>query len=110
MPPPEKFDVKAVLKGGVPVSEVEDEYIQETLNGMDVSCVFVRQNNDYYNFKSEIERKEKIREYLENYEQSVINQFERWWDKYRVSLNEVDINVKKSEKVMWDYLKELGHD
>lgn len=110
MPPPEKFDVKAVLKGGVPVSEVEDEYIQETLNGMDVSCVFVRQNNDYYNFKSEIESKEKIREYLENYEQSVINQFERWWDKYRVSLNEIDINVKKSEKVMWDYLKELGHD
>lgn len=110
MPPPEKFDVKAVLKGGVPVSEVEDEYIQETLNGMDVSCVFVRQNNDYYNFKSEIESKEKIREYLENYEQSVINQFERWWDKYRVSLNEIDTNVKKSEKVMWDYLKELGHD
>ena len=40
----------------------------------------------------------------------MINQFERWWDKYRVSLNEIDINVKKSEKVMWDYLKELGHD
>ena len=30
-PPPEQFDVKAILRGGIPVSEVEDEYIQETL-------------------------------------------------------------------------------
>jgi len=41
-PPPEQFDVKAILRGGVPVSEIEDDYIQETLDGMDVSCVFVR--------------------------------------------------------------------
>jgi type I restriction enzyme M protein len=30
-PPPEQFDVRAILRGGIPVSEVEDEYIQETL-------------------------------------------------------------------------------
>ena len=46
-PPPEQFDVKAILRGGIPVSEVEDEYIQETLNGMDVSCVFVRRDGAY---------------------------------------------------------------
>lgn len=34
-PPPEQFDVKAILRGGIPVSEVEEEYIQETLQGMD---------------------------------------------------------------------------
>ena len=99
-PPPEQFDVKAILSGGIPVSEIEDDYIQETLDGMDVSCVFVRRDNEYYDFKPEIETKE----------QSVINQFERWWDKYRVPLHEIDTQVKQSEEVMWRYLKELGYD
>ena len=109
-PPPEQFDVKAILKGGIPVSEVEDEYIQETLDGMDVSCVFVRRDNEYYDFKPEIETKEQIRDHLGDAEQSVITQFERWWDKYRVSLHEIDVQVKESEEVMWGYLKELGYE
>ena len=109
-PPPEQFDVKAVLSGGIPVSEIEDDYIQETLDGMDVSCVFVRRNSDYYDFKSEIKNKEQIRDHLGIKEQSVINQFERWWDKYRVSLHEIDTHVKESEEVMRSYLKELGYE
>lgn len=109
-PPPEQFDVKAILRGGVPVSEIEDDYIQETLDGMDVSCVFVRRDAEYYDFKPEIETKEQIREHLGTEEQSVIKQFERWWDKYRVSLNEIDAKVKQSEEVMWVYLKELGYE
>jgi type I restriction enzyme M protein len=109
-PPPEQFDVKAILNGGVPVSEIEDDYIQETLDGMDVSCVFVRRDNDYYDFKPEIETKEQIRDHLNGAEQLVITQFERWWDKYRVSLHEIDSQVKQSEEVMWGYLKELGYE
>ena len=109
-PPPEQFDVRAILKGGVPVSEVEDDYIQETLQGMDVSCVFVRKDNEYYDFKPDIETKEQIRQHLRTNEQSVINQFERWWDKYRVSLYEIDTQVKQSEEVMRGYLKELGYE
>ena len=109
-PPPEPFDVKAVLHGGVPVSEVEDEYIQETFQGMVVSCVFVQRDAEYYDFKTEIKTKEQIREFLNTEEQSVINQFERWWDKYRTSLHEINAQVKESEDVMWDYLKELGYE
>lgn len=109
-PPPEQFDVKAILNGGIPVSEVEDEYIQETLNGMDVSCVFVRRDDDYYDFKPEIETKEQIRDHLSEVEQSIITQFERWWDKYHVSLHEIDKQVKQSEGVMWGYLKDLGYE
>ena len=63
-PPPEQFDVKAILWGGIPVSEVEDDYIQETLNGIDVSRVFVRRDNEYYDFKPEIETKEQIKDHL----------------------------------------------
>ena len=109
-PPPEQFDVKAILRGGIPVSEVEDEYIQETLDDMDVSCVFLRRDNEYYDFKPEIETKEQIRDHLGDADQSVITQFERWWDKYRVSLHEIDAQVKESEEVMWGYLKELGYE
>lgn len=109
-PPPEPFDVQAILYGGVPVSEVKDEYIQETLQGMDVSSVFVKRDSDYYDFKPEIRTKEQIQNQLGEVDQSVINQFERWWDKYRVSLHEIDARVEQSEKAMWNHLKELGYE
>ena len=109
-PPLEQFDVKAVLSGGIPVSEVENDYIQETLKGMDVSCVFVKRDGDYYDFKPEIKNKQQIREHLDTKEQSIINQFERWWNKYKVSFYEIDKQVKQSEDLMKRYLKELGYE
>ena len=109
-PPPEAFDVQAILHGGVPVSEVEDEYIQETLQGMYVSPVFVRRDANYYDFRPEIETKEQIRDYMNGANLSIITQFERWWDKYRVSLHEIDAQVKQSEEIMWKYLEELGYE
>jgi type I restriction enzyme M protein len=109
-PPPEQFDVRAILHGGIPVSEVLDEYIQETLMGIDTSAVFVRRNESYFDFRPEIETKEQIREALKDQNQAVIAQFERWWDKYKVSLHEIDAQVRKSEEVMWSYLKELGYE
>ncbi len=109
-PPPEPFDVRAILHGGVPVAEVAADYIQETLQGMDVCAVFVQRDADYYDFKPEIATKEQIRDHLSGAEQAVIAQFERWWDKYRVSLHEIDAQVKESEAVMWGYLRELGYE
>ena len=109
-PPPEQFDVRAILNGGIPISEVEDDYIQETLKGMDVSSVFNKRDDQYYDFKTEIKTKEQIREFLNTDDQSVISQFERWWDKYKVSLNELDKQVKQSEEDMKNYLKELGYE
>ena len=109
-PPPENFDVRAILHGGIPVSEVEDEYIQETLQGMDVSAVFELKDPDYYRFKAEIETKESIRNYLETEEQKVIEQFERWWDKYRVSLHQLDDELQEAKQVMNNYLVELGYE
>ncbi len=106
-PPPEIFDVRAILHGGVPVREVEDEYIREEILGdFDVSTVFTRRDNDYYDFK--IDTKEAIREVTDN--QKVITQLERWWDKYKVSLHELDKQVEEAEAVMKGYLKELGYE
>jgi type I restriction enzyme M protein len=106
-PPPEIFDVKAILHGGVPVREVEDEYIREEILGdFDVSTVFTRRDNDYYDFK--INSKEAIRDVTDD--QKIATQLERWWDKYRVSLHELDAQVENAEAVMKGYLKELGYD
>lgn len=110
-PPPEIFDVRAILHGGIPVREVEDEYIQEEmLDGFDVSVVFSRRDDNYYIFKPEIETKESIREVIGTDDANVISQLERWFDKYKVSLKELDAHVDEAEGVMKGYLEELGYE
>ena len=110
-PPPEIFDVRAILHGGIPVREVESEYIrEEILEDFDVTAVFVKRDADYYEFKPEIETREQIREVADEADAKVITQLERWWDKYRVSLNTLDMQVTEAEKVMRGYLRELGYE
>jgi type I restriction enzyme M protein len=110
-PPPEIYDVRAILHGGIPVREVEDEYIQEEkLKDFDVSLVFERKDDDYYAFKESIESKEAIRAIAGTDDSDVIGQLERWWDKYKVSLHELDAQVEDAESVMNSYLKELGYE
>lgn len=110
-PPPENFDVRAILHGGIPVKEVESEYMQEEiLAGFDVNLVFDKRDNDYFVFKTEITTQELISEFAGDVCLDVINQLERWWDKYQTSLYELDDQVANSELVMKDYLKELGYE
>ena len=116
-PPPEMFDVRAILHGGIPVREVESEYIrEEILEDFAVSAVFLVRDAEssaaeqYYEFKAEIDSKEKIREVAGDASAAVIEQLERWWDKYRVSLKELDAEVAEAEQVMKGYLQELGYE
>jgi len=110
-PPPEIFDVRAILHGGVPVREVEDEYIQEEiLQGADVSNILVSRDDDYYDFNPAIETKEQIRDIAGDVDTKVVTQLERWWDKYKVSLHELDDQVTNAESVMKGFLVELGYE
>ena len=109
-PPPEPYDVKAILHGGIPVSEVKGKYVQETLDGFDVRVVFKSVGSGYYKFKTAIKSKEEIREHLGTDDADIIAQFEKWWDKYKVSLQELDAEVESAEKVMKGYLKELEYE
>ena len=109
-PPPEVFDVKAILNGGIPKYEVEDEYIQEVLDGFDIKKVFEVKDNEYYTFKSFIESKEQIREVCGNVEQTVISQIERWWDKYNTPLRAIETQCKQAEEKMNSFLSELGYE
>jgi type I restriction enzyme M protein len=110
-PPPEIFDVRAILHGGIPVREVEDAYIQEEiLNGFDVSAVFVKRNKAYYDFRKSIKTKEQISELMGDASSEAIKQLEHWWDKYKVSLHELDGQVAEAEDVMKGFLQELGYE
>jgi type I restriction enzyme M protein len=109
-PPPEPFDVRGILHGGVPIKEIESAYIQEILEGFDVSVVLVPKDGEYLKFQDDIKEKSKIRQHLGNASDGVIQQFERWWDKYGVSLAQIDAEVKEAEAVMHGFLKELGYE
>lgn len=110
-PPAEIFDVRAILHGGIPAREVHNEYIEEEiLTGFDISSVLDKTNDDYYAFKLSIERKEQIREVAGDVEAKVITQLECWWDKYQVSLSELNQQVAEAERLMQGYLKELGYE
>lgn len=111
-PPAEIFDVRAILHGGIPVREVESDYMQdEILAGFDVLTVFDKRDENYFVFKQKLVSKESIREVVgDNVKAGVITQLERWWDKYQVSLHQLDDQVASAEAEMKGYLKELGYE
>lgn len=109
-PPPEQFDVRAVLNGGIPVSETVADYIQETLQDCDLSCVFERVDEYYYKFKDAIKTKEQIAEYANGLSSEAISQLERWWDKYQVTLKDVEAEYEAADAVMKQHLEELGYE
>lgn len=109
-PPPEKFNVEGLLKGGIPKSEVNDEYIQEFLKGMDVSAILIDKNPNYFEFIQEIKTRDEIKSYLPEFDRTVVQIFERWWDKYHTSIKKVSEDVKASEETLRMHLKELGYE
>lgn len=109
-PPLETFDVNALLLGGVPVEEVESDYMRTVvLKGFDVGCVFDRQDLDYYQFKKSIASKEHIAVLLSDETPAVIYQIEHWWDKYRVSLQTLDQQLAAAEQALQAHLQGLGY-
>jgi type I restriction enzyme M protein len=109
-PPPEPFDVRGILHGGVPIKETQSDYIQEILEGFDVSVILVPKDGEYLKFRDDIKERSQIRQHLGNASDAVIQQFERWWEKYGVSLAQIDAEVKEAEAVMHGFLKELGYE
>ena len=51
-----------------------------------------------------------IHERVGDVDPKVIAQLERWWDKYKVSLHELDARVAEAEAAMKGYLRELGYE
>ncbi|KGF94054.1 Type I restriction-modification system [Prochlorococcus marinus str. MIT 9123] len=108
--PTENFDVKGILDGGIPIREIEDEYIQEVLGGFDLSIVLVSKDEEYMKFKDEIIDKSQIRQLLGEVSDSVVEQVERCWDKYAISLAQINFEVRESEAKIHEFLKDLGYE
>ena len=65
--------------------------------------MIARHNMDAFNFK------EKIREFGV-VEQNILNQIERWWDKYSSPLREIKVECLTAEKVMNKFLRKLRYE
>ena len=109
-PPPENFDVTGILNGGIPIKEIQEDHTQEILNGFDISLLLVYKDHEYMMFKDDVKDKSQIRKMLGDVTYSVIDLFEKWWEKYGISLTQIDSEVKESEATMHDFLKELGYE
>ncbi|MFT7223494.1 MAG: type I restriction enzyme M protein [Cellvibrionaceae bacterium] len=110
-PPPEIFDVSAVL-------------IQRDNTQGGASVAGGRtpgETEGYYDFKPGIETKDDLQGCInavsagaaaisDEHQRRVITQFERWWDKYHISLHQLDDKVATAEAVMKGYLVELGYE
>ena len=91
-------------------STAPDEYIQEILDGFDVSSVLVNKDSEYLKFKEEIKEKSQIRQILGDTSEIVLDLFEKWWDKYGTSLNQIDAELKEAESMMHESLRNLGYE
>ena len=98
------------MHGGIPIKEIEDDYICEILDGFDVSALLVKKDSEYMNFKEAIKEKSQISKELGDVSDAVIEQFERWWDKYGISLEQIDSEVSQSEVLMHQFLEELNYE
>ncbi len=106
-PPPQIFDLKGVVNGWIPIKEIQNEYIQEVIKGFNIELVLSYKNAQYMIFKEGINSKTDIRELLIQESESIIQQFEKWWDKYGISLLQIQSQVKESESAIETFLEEL---
>ena len=109
-PPKEKFNVTGILKGGIPLEEIEDEYTKEILNGFDLNSILVKKDSDYMKFNENIKDKSQIRDVLGNVPEELLLIFESWWDKYSISISKIDSEIMEAESLMKNFLKELGYE
>ncbi|KAB8036231.1 type I restriction-modification system subunit M [Silvanigrella paludirubra] len=110
-PPPEIYDVKAILFGGIPKREVYDGYNQEILNNMNLKLIFEEKDEEYFIFKSEIDCKEKIREFInDDIDFKTLALIERWWDKYKLSLRDLEKEIENEGILLKSFLKELDYE
>ena len=108
--PEQKFDTNALLNGGVPKTEVEDEVFQKLLKKIDISSIFDIKDKDYFVFKPKIKSKAHLLELLKTVDKTVVKKFELLWDTYHQSLHEIKIEVKKSEEKISEILKKIGYE
>tara|TARA_Y100000294_G_C8561099_1_gene339087 strand:- start:1184 stop:2932 length:1749 start_codon:yes stop_codon:yes gene_type:complete len=106
-PPNEYYDTKGIFYSGIPINEIEDDYIKEILKDIDINLVLEKKDNEYFQFKKEIKHQSEITNILNTNDNKIISIFDRWWDKYKLSLNEIEKNLADVEKKFNEQLKKI---
>ncbi|MES3036982.1 MAG: type I restriction-modification system subunit M [Bdellovibrionota bacterium] len=109
-PPPETYDVKGILKGLIPVREVEADYNKQILNGLKLDKLLRKEGAAYLKFKADIRSKDQIRNIIPDASPEALKLIERWWIKYGQSLLELEASISDLEKRTKKRLAELGYE
>lgn len=102
-PEPEPEDVRAHLIGGVPKSEVHNKEILFTKFGIDPSILFVNRDDKYYDFRKEIDSKEKIKTIIEDNPtltkifEEMKSHLNNWWQFAKDDFASLEPVVKEGE-------------
>ena len=95
------------MYGGIPISETMEEYNQEILGNFDLSLIFSKKNDHYYEFIKEIENKESLSKFINVSDNKIIKLIERWWDKYQVPLKLLEQETNELENEFKNSLKKI---
>ena len=101
------FNLEGIINSGIPIEEIEDEYIQEIIQDVDLELIIEKKDNKFFKFKEKISNRSQIPKLLENYDKRVINIFEQWWDKYNFSIKYIQNKLMESEKNLNEILEEI---
>ncbi|WP_070987941.1 type I restriction-modification system subunit M [Halofilum ochraceum] len=93
-PPPETQDVRAHLKGGVPVAEIRDKQALFDAHGLDPMAFFTPRANDpdYVDFperftdKAELKPAIEANDGVQTQQDALQNAFETWWAEHSPSI------------------------
>ncbi len=95
--PYETFNYNGIVNSGIPKSEINDEYNKEILKEINLNLLIEKKDDDFFNFKKNIKSVFDILEIINTDDKKVLRIIDRWWKKYRFSIKDVDIELKKLE-------------
>ena len=108
-PPSEKFDVKGILDGGVPIDEIRNEYAQELLKEIDLGKIFGKEKKGYLNFDKNIVHRNDLVKVLMFSSKEAADYLLRCWDKYGEPLTEITVQSRTAEDSLLKDLRSLGY-
>jgi type I restriction enzyme M protein len=109
-PPDEFFDAFGIINSGIPTQEIEDDYIKETIDGIDINKILDKKEKKYFVFKKEIKNKFDINRILKTSNKKGLMIIQRWWEKYRFPLNELKVDCNNSEISLRENLKKIKYE
>lgn len=107
-PPLEKFDIDCILHGGVPLDEIENDYVSEVYGDIAFNKILKKEKSKYF-FKEEIKDKDYFFNNLDLSEDS-LRFLENLWDKYGVPFVQLCSEEERLEKDLFKTLKEMGFE